>query len=607
MAILDNEKIISSSYDKIIKNGYDNLKENFSKENALSYYESYKDAPLHTILEESRYIFSEPYYGVDFYDNIIESVMVPFYRYEIEYEKVDDFINQNKRHINPDQLERLESVREHLSEKMESTKHSNELMQLSFERGSMDYIDQAFDYLYESDRDDDSSVYDVLTESIYEDISDPYTFFSTALPIFEYKNDGYNLMKNLRKYYYKFEFGMSPADFNTMIESINAINIIGKDEYIKESSFSNINASFKLSSLMNESISVYTEAVNTVYGQVKTMNVLDPSDAILRIFEESENLERESSELVDQKYQRLQYNKILCENALEMAMHGMYVDPENDEYTKVVESYMGKLEEIDDMLYAMEYTEDGSPSKVLARHNQLSKVRDEHKENQQAKRKETEDDDDEEDDSKKDKPSDENKSSNEEKSDGEKKETTPRDPLTTGEKPKEDLPTKIQNKALDHEAKASKKRAENKEKRGKLANAAKAITKGPRQGVEDIKKFVKKIDEMDDARRKEYLMKPGFMKVIFHKLKTALLYYGAASASIAYLPVAMVARRFSKLKSKRMRNELVRELETEIKICDQKIDDAKAKEDKQETYRLMRIRDKLENDRLRVRTNSKYI
>ena len=112
---------------------------------------------------------------------------------------------------------------------------------------------------------------------------------------------------------------------------------------------------------------------------------------------------------------------------------------------------------------------------------------------------------------------------------------------------------------------------------------------------------------MDDARRKEYLMKPGFFKVILSKFKNALLYYGAASAGIAYIPVAMVARRFSKLKSKRMRNELVRELETEIKICDQKIDDAKAKEDKQETYRLMRIRDKLENDKLRVRTNSKYI
>ena len=102
-------------------------------------------------------------------------------------------------------------------------------------------------------------------------------------------------------------------------------------------------------------------------------------------------------------------------------------------------------------------------------------------------------------------------------------------------------------------------------------------------------------------------MKPGYRKVIFHKFKTALLYYGAATASIAYLPVAMVARRFSKLKSKRMRNELARELETEIKVCEEKINDARAKDDKQETYRLMRIRDKLENDRLRVRVNSKYI
>lgn len=603
MAILDNKKILNSSYDKIIKIGYDNLKENFSKENALSYYESYKDAPLHAILENSRYIFSEPYYGVDFYDNIIESVLVPFYRYDIEYEKVDDFINQNKRHINPDQLERLESVRDHLSEKIESTKHSNELMQLAFENGGMEYIDHAFDYLYESERDNDSSIYDMLTESIYEDISDPYTFFSTALPIFEYKNDGYNLMKNLRKYYYKFEFGMDPDDFNTVIESINAINIISKDEYIREATFSNINASMKMTALMNESVSDYKEAVNTLYGNVKTLNVLDPTDGVLRIFEEMSDLEKESSSLVDQKYRRLQYNRILCENGIRMAMHEMYTNPENTDVMKTFESYMSKLEKTNELIYAMEYTEDGRPSKVLSRHNQLSAVRKANKENQQSKRNEDYDDDDE---LKKDEPSDGDKSSKEEKSDGAKKDI-PRDNLSTGEKPKEDWATKIQNKALDHEAKASKKRSENREKRGKLINAAKAISKGPQNAINEIKNFVKKIDEMDDNRRKEYLMKPGYRKVIFHKFKTALLYYGAATASIAYLPVAMVARRFSKLKSKRMRNELARELETEIKVCEEKINDARAKDDKQETYRLMRIRDKLENDRLRVRVNSKYI
>ena len=56
-----------------------------------------------------------------------------------------------------------------------------------------------------------------------------------------------------------------------------------------------------------------------------------------------------------------------------------------------------------------------------------------------------------------------------------------------------------------------------------------------------------------------------------------------------------------------MRNELARELDTEIKVCDEKINDANANNDTKEKYRLMRIRDQLASERVRVRTNSRYI
>ena len=103
------------------------------------------------------------------------------------------------------------------------------------------------------------------------------------------------------------------------------------------------------------------------------------------------------------------------------------------------------------------------------------------------------------------------------------------------------------------------------------------------------------------------MVEPGFRKKAFRNLKLALLYGGAAKARLAFVPVVALCRHFSKKKDRRIRNELLNEIKTELKICDEKINDASAAGDNKEKYQLMRIRSKLEAERLRVRTNSKYI
>jgi hypothetical protein len=112
---------------------------------------------------------------------------------------------------------------------------------------------------------------------------------------------------------------------------------------------------------------------------------------------------------------------------------------------------------------------------------------------------------------------------------------------------------------------------------------------------------------MDDERRKNYMTEPGFRKKAFRNLRLAILYGGAAYTKLSFIPIVMLGRHFSKEKNKRMRFELIRELETEIKVCEEKINDANANEDKTEKYRLMRIRDRLNAELTRVQTNSKYI
>ena len=69
----------------------------------------------------------------------------------------------------------------------------------------------------------------------------------------------------------------------------------------------------------------------------------------------------------------------------------------------------------------------------------------------------------------------------------------------------------------------------------------------------------------------------------------------------------MLVRYFSKEKDRRIRNELHRELRTNIKVCEAKIQDAESEGNKQEKYRLIRIKDQLENELNRVAYNSKYL
>ena len=176
------------------------------------------------------------------------------------------------------------------------------------------------------------------------------------------------------------------------------------------------------------------------------------------------------------------------------------------------------------------------------------------------------------------------------------------------EKPeKKDLATRIQNKALDKEAKDLAQMAKVDEKVQKLKNAANAVSQKPKRFSDSITKFCKDFDRWDDNRRKEFFAKPGFRHKLFRNLKLAIYYGTAAKLKLTYVPIAALMRHFSKTKDKRIRNELSLELENEIKICEEKISDANSAGDNERKYELMRIRDKLNAERTRVRLNSKYI
>lgn len=174
-------------------------------------------------------------------------------------------------------------------------------------------------------------------------------------------------------------------------------------------------------------------------------------------------------------------------------------------------------------------------------------------------------------------------------------------------KPHTDIATKIQNKALDRAAKDEERLSKATEKVQKLKNAGNAVSQTPKKIGNDISNFVKTFDKWDDNRRKKFLLKPGFRHKIFKKFRQALTLGAVANFKLAWIPMAALLHHCSKLKDGRIRNELAMELDNEIKICEEKIQDANADGDKQKKYELMRIKDKLEAEKTRVRINSKMV
>lgn len=167
--------------------------------------------------------------------------------------------------------------------------------------------------------------------------------------------------------------------------------------------------------------------------------------------------------------------------------------------------------------------------------------------------------------------------------------------------------TSIQTKAMDKEVEHYKKKAERSRKNQSIKNAAKAVAAIPEDTVKSMQNVVSEWDKADDDRRKKYILKPGFRKKIFHNLKLALMYGAVGTCNLLLVPALAVIRHFSKIKDRRIRNELIREVETEIKITDEKISDANSNNDTDKKYKLMRIKSKLEEELARIKSNSKYI
>ena len=565
MSTVDVEKIINGTPQKILINAYDKMKENYTKDSAEEYKSFYIDKPLSFILDYSQYIFTEPYFGLPFYKNIIANPdNCLFLRLQGEYDKVVSFMDQHISNMPEIQKRAYQELKDAILHTLEHTKNTRLYASyINFNERRM--LEQSLaNSLYDKDMNELRQIL-MSSSQIAKFVYIPYIVSNTKDASFEtYTN---SLLKALNVE--DDTIGEKWVDF---VNAIICIKKLFNDDYYKNAlkAFSNSEyrkvfeyaCSIDLESVVNELTTVNVKESEAVFSDP----VLAVNNLFADIYENTMNGDYS---------EKINFSDELKESILESVMNVLTVEYQtSNDLTEISTGYPLIKEGL-----SIESTYDEVMKALVSLNSTyLSEASDD--------------------------VSDEEIDSINDDNDSLK-------PDNTGKKPQAPMPKNhamaVQNKYMDKEAKQFQKKTLKKQKGQEKFNAVKAVTALPLNVARDIQQQVRNIDQADDERRKNYMTEPGFRKKWFRNLKLAILYGSAANVKLSLIPIVMTCRYFSKQKDRRIRNELVRELETDIKVTEEKISDAAASGDTKEKYRLMRIRDQLNVEMTRVRLNSKYI
>ena len=576
MSIVNVEKIINGTPHKRINNSYDLMKENYTETSAQEYFKVYSKEPLICILENSRKIFSEPYYGLDFYKKIMNNLFYcNFKAIETEYLKVSEFIEENLNKMGNEQAKLYEELLKDLSSLAELTKNTR--LYSTFIRNNIDdrfeekLSNLIYQYVNSEDKDDSEII------SLFDAIDNPIVFFTYAPYAMSYVYQG-NFTDIQNK---MFEMSKIPNEeyddekWKKFVDTTICCNKLSKDELynrvIGGINNTDTRTIFKyfMTASVPDTLKDLTERTVSDY-EYHESPVFLVNDLFNDMFEsaiDKEELDRQKSEI--ETYKAIAYESMLNIIVTEYQT--------TDDVNAIAEGYnvSNNSISIEDTFNLVNSLYNESVGYVT----------------------EAEEDDDEID-------------IEDEKDDNTEKDTITK-AVVTGKKPQapspKNLANKVQMKAMNQEAKQMKKASMRQRKGQDIKNAVKAVTKIPLNVVNDIKKQIRKLDEADSERRKNYMTEPGFRKKAFRNLKLAIMYGTAANVKLSLIPALQICRHFSKEKNIRVRNELARELSTEIKVCEEKINDANAAGDNAEKYRLIRLKDQLNAEMVRTMANSKYV
>lgn len=597
MSFVNKEKILNANPLKRLLIGYEKLKENFTEEAAYSYMSLYKDQPLSFLLENSELIFKEPYYGYDFYKTLVEGENVEyplFHQYDIEKGKVQNYLDQNKEKMSIKQAEMYEDLLSCLKDQEEKFKNCKTVcgyLQGEYPQLNAD-IPELCDDLYDYNKCCTRGERDIVSRKIKDKMCNiPNSAYNLYAPFVNRATHDPSLIARSDMEEIKdasvFRGENYKSEFESYIESVFLVSKLFDDAVYEESVREVPNVTIRSIFTGYHKESAREQINNIVTEHVSEMETFyaSPKASVNKIFNDvlDDAIYEEEFREAKEYYlglQKIAYDKLsdiilyeyLDTTDLESPVSSYSFFSENTTIEEAMQMIIEKVNEINEELSYISEEEDNDLDKELEKYEKEFDEK-------------NKDDD-----------------KNMDKSDAEKYEPKKVD----APKPK-NLSNKIQFKAQDAEVKQMKKMGEKELKGQERKNALKAVAQLPKNIIDNIKKQIHKVDEKDDERRIKYMTEPGFRKKAFRNLKLAIMYGSAAQIKLAFVPITALTRHFSKEKDRRIRNELLNKLETEIKICDEKINDANSEGDKNEKYQLMRIKAKLERERLRVRTNSRYI
>lgn len=591
MSLVDVNRIINGTPEKRILNAYNKMKENYTESSAQEFKDVYIKESDSSILNSSRLIFSEPYFGLDYYKEILESVSnYGFTRLYNESDKIHSFVEEKGPLMNEEQRkiysEAVSFVDELLAHRKNAVLYGNyikenvdenfedKLLSLaeSYRKNSSDEVAENIVTLFESSTDClIYFVYAPYVNKLIEESGLSPRISELSSKFCEEKVDENE--KTWASFVEKVICLNKMKNDKTYIEAINTIPC--KDDKIVFETYMNIDLSKML-----------TDMRETVVNEEEIISP-DPVSAVNKIFfsiSESVDRDNEKRKTFLDNLDRITYEATMNVLLFE------YQQVDNVDEKAVGYSLIKEDMNIEEAFINIQSIYQEKTDLFLESYKNNDKENDNKKEEDVLDEEinKMEEDEDE-----PNKPNKEDK----DKSNG-KKQKAPE---------AKNLANRIQFKAMDAEAKQMKNRAVRQQKGQEIINAGKAVAQIPKNVIDSIKDQIHKIDKVDDERRKNYMTEPGFRKKAFRNLKLAILYGGAAQVKLALVPVVAIGRHFSKDKDRRIRNETVREIQTEIKICDEKISDANSNGDQKEKYRLMRIKDQLDAELVRVKTNSKYV
>lgn len=568
---IDIERIINGTPDKRIVNAYNTLKNDYTKENAGRYKEVYSNESISSILDNAEIIFSEPFYGTDFFINLAKANdCIWFSRFEEIYEKISSFYDNYATRMNGVQKERLANLQDIMHDKIITSR--NVINYAYYIRDNIGDIEfRLLDYISHEN-------INAIEDTIMDNLDNVIVLF-TYLPYVANVFHPETLDKIAEHLLVACDIN---SDFDnemwsTYIECVIMANKLSKDKNWLETFHTNINnRSLRqllrefINTDLNEVISnMNIKRVKSVPHHVSIESAID--DQLLNMEFGDMNFEENSiTKKGFEDYTRIAFEKTSEHIGIE------YSYTNNTESTIEGYSLFREACSLDDAYTAISAFTEAEETNFEV----------DNKDNRDylastAKSPKT-------------------KESNSGSS---------RDYVATNSKaPKaKNVANSIQYKAMDAEAKQMALFGKVARTGQDVVDAGKAVMALPMNVVKEIKKVSDDLDKADDNRRKAFMTDPGFRKKSFHNLKMAIMYGTAVQINLALLPILLIIRHFSKDKDIRIRNELIREIETEIKVCEEKITDAGSAGDNKEKYRLIRIKEKLLAELARVKSNSKYV